>query len=94
MLAEAKRKRQESAKPPSKRMKKTLFSKTPSDVRSGGEIPCPDVEIKRHAKDVGKDPTLPRVIDLKMVGVEGLALDTVADASLNNKVPVYCVSIH
>ncbi|MCO5564605.1 hypothetical protein L7F22_018270 [Adiantum nelumboides] len=93
MLVEAKRKRQGSAKPPSKRMKKTLFSKTPPDVRSGGEIPCLDVEIERHAKDAGKVPALLGVIDLAMVGAEGPILDTIVDASLNSEVPIHCVSI-
>ncbi|MCO5597024.1 hypothetical protein L7F22_051097 [Adiantum nelumboides] len=68
-------------------------NKTSLDVRSGSEIPCRNVEIGRHAKDTGEDPALPRVIDLTMVGVEGLTLDTAVDASLNTEVPVHRVSI-
>ncbi|MCO5588564.1 hypothetical protein L7F22_042521 [Adiantum nelumboides] len=83
MLAEAKRKRQGSAKPPSKRMKKTLFNKTPPRARSGSEIPCLDIEIGRHAKDASKDPALSWVIDLIVDADEGPSLDTIADASLN-----------
>ncbi|MCO5560411.1 hypothetical protein L7F22_014026 [Adiantum nelumboides] len=94
MLAKAKRKRQGSAKPPSKRMKKTLFSKTPPDVRSGDEIPCPDIEIGRHAKDASKDPALPLVFYLTMVDAdEGPAPDTVVDASLNTEALIHRVSI-
>ncbi|MCO5558955.1 hypothetical protein L7F22_012546, partial [Adiantum nelumboides] len=75
-------------------MKKTLFSKTSPDVRSGGEIPCPDVKIEWHAKDASKDLALPRVIDLMMVGAKGHALDTVIDASLNSEVHVHRLSIN
>ncbi|MCO5554216.1 hypothetical protein L7F22_007744 [Adiantum nelumboides] len=62
-------------------------------VRSGGENPCPDIEIGRHAKDAGKDPALPWVIDKMMVGAEGPAPDIIANASLNNEVHVHRVSI-
>ncbi|MCO5579351.1 hypothetical protein L7F22_033206 [Adiantum nelumboides] len=85
MLAEAKRKRQGSTKPPSKRMKKTLFSKTPLDVGSG-EGPAPhtvadasiNIEVPIHRVSIYD--TMP-------------APDTVADASLNNEVPAHCVSV-
>ena len=93
MLASAKRKRQGPAKPTGKRMKKTLFIKTPPDVRSAGEIPSPDVATERHAKNAGnKDPALPVVVDVMMDDVEGPAPDIVADASINNEVPVHYLS--
>ena len=91
-MASAKRKRQGPAKPTGKRMKKTLFSKTPPDVRSAGEIPSPDVATERHAKNAGKEPALLVVVDVTMDDVEGLALDIVADASINSEVPVHCLS--
>ena len=92
MLASAKRKRQGPAKPTGKRMKKTLFNKTLPNVRSAGEIPSPDVATKRHAKNAGKDPALPVVVDVTMDDAEGPAPDIVADASINSEVPVHCLS--
>ena len=92
MLASTKRKRQGPAKPTSKRIKKTLFSKTPPDVRSAGEIPSPDVATERHAKNADKDPALPVVVDVTMDDAEGPAPDIVVDASINSEVPVHCLS--
>ena len=91
-MAAAKRKRQGPAKLKGKRMKKNLFSKTPPDARSAGEIPSPDVATKRHAKNAGKDPALPVVVDVTMDDAEGPAPDIVADASINSDVPVHCLS--
>ena len=91
-MAASKRKRQGPTKPTGKRMKKTLFNKTPPHVRSVDEIPIPDVATKRHAKNAGKDPALPIVVDITMDDAEGPALDIVANASINSEVLVHCLS--